>query len=85
MSMEKDMGGVAGIGSMYGVMKEDSGYSYRAIVLINKEGVLVSRILSILPIGSEKEESNEEVKRLVKTDNTCRYCLQMSNLGREEE
>jgi alkyl hydroperoxide reductase subunit AhpC len=91
MSLEKDKGGVAGIkfvppegkegqiGSMYGVMKEDSGYSNRAMVLINKEGVLVPRILSNPPIGSEKEESNEEVKytikdipeKTVKTDNIC--------------
>ena len=39
------------IGSMYGVMKEDSGYSNRAMVLIDKEVVVVSRIMSILPIG----------------------------------
>ena len=61
MSLEKDKGGVAGIkfvppkgkegqlGSMYRVMKEDSGYSNRAMVLINKEGVVVSRILSNPP------------------------------------
>ena len=57
------MGGDAGIGSMYGVMKEDSGYYNRAMVLIDKEVVVVSRIMSNLPIGSEKEESNEEVKQ----------------------
>ena len=39
---------------MYGVM-EDSGYSYRAMVLIDNEGVVVDRILSNLPIDSEKE------------------------------
>ena len=60
-------------------MKEDSGYSNRAMVLIDKEVVVVSRIMSNLPIGSEKEESNEEVKytikdipeKTVKTDNIC--------------
>ena len=63
MSLDKDKGGVAGIkfglvedkeghiSSMYGVMREDSGYSFRAMVLIDREGVVVSRILSDLPIG----------------------------------
>ena len=94
MSLEKEKGGVAGIkfvppegkegqiGSMYGVMKEVSGYSNRSMVLIDKEGMVVSRILSNPPIGSEKEESNEEVKytikdipeKTVKTDNICGYC-----------
>ena len=50
-----------------------------AMVLIDKDVEVVSRILSNLPIGSEKEESNEEVKytikdipeKTVKTDNIC--------------
>jgi len=63
LSTDKEQGGVAGskirlvedkegaIGHMYGVMKEDSGYAYRAIVLIDKNGFIISRTVSDLPIG----------------------------------
>merc|ERR1711970_460524 len=63
LSSDKEQGGVAGIrvglvedkegeiGHMYGVMKEGSGYTYRAIVLINRAGMVLSRSVSDLAIG----------------------------------
>ena len=63
LSLSKEQGGVAGIrlglvedkdgeiGSKYGVMREGSGYSYRAMVLIDKEGMIIFRSVSDLSIG----------------------------------
>ena len=45
------------IGSMYGVMKGESGHSYRAMVLIDKEGVVISRKVSDLLIGCERQQT----------------------------
>ena len=47
---------------MYGVMKEESGYSYRAMVLIDKEGVVIFRTVSDLPIGCGITEALRLVK-----------------------
>jgi len=63
LSLNKEQGGVAGIrfglvedkdgeiGNKYGVMREGSGYSYRAMVLIDKEGMIIFRSVSDLSIG----------------------------------
>merc|ERR1719180_138670 len=49
------------IAKAYGVMREGSGYSFRAMVLINSEGVVVARQVGDLPSGLGAREA----KRLV--------------------
>ena len=39
------------IARSYGVQREDSGYSYRSMVVLDKEGLVVARMLVDLPIG----------------------------------
>ena len=63
LSLNKEQGGVAGIrfglvedkdgeiSHKYGVMREGSGYTYRAMVLIDKEGMIIFRSVSYLSIG----------------------------------
>jgi len=63
LSTDKEQGGVAGIsfglvvdkegeiGSKYGVLREGSGYTYRAMVLLDKEGIIIFRSVSDLPVG----------------------------------
>jgi len=86
LSLSKEQGGLAGIrfglvedkdgeiGLKYGVMKEGSGYTYRAMVLIDKEGVIIFRSVSDLPIGCGIGEAlmivkqANESKNLVKLD-----------------
>ena len=75
LSTDKEQGGVAGIrfalvedkdgeiGHKYGVMKEGSGYAYRAMVLIDKEGVIIFRSVSDLPIGCGIGEALKIVKQ----------------------
>ena len=81
-SVGREEGGVSGItfglvedrdgeiGSMYGVMKEESGYSYRAMVLIDKEGVVISRTVSDLPIGCGITEALRLMKGTRPVDTT---------------
>jgi len=75
LSVDKEQGGVEGIrirlvedkegeiGNMFGVMKEDSGYSYRAMVLIDKKGIIIFRAVSDLPIGCGISGALEIVKK----------------------
>merc|ERR1712142_739453 len=75
LSVDKEQGGVAGIrirlvedkegeiGNMFGVMKEDSGYSYRAMIIIDRKGVIIFRAVSDLPIGCGISGALEIVKK----------------------
>ena len=63
------------ISRIYGVMKEGSGYSYRAMVLIDKKGVVICRMLSDLPIGC----GINETLRLLKARDTNE-----DNIGQNE-
>ena len=47
---------------MYGVMRKDSGYSYRAMVLIDREGMVLCRMVSDLSIGCGITEALRLVK-----------------------
>ena len=76
LSLDKEQGGVKGlriglvedktgdIGHMYGVMKEDGGYTYRAIVIIDSEGMVLSRSVSDLPIGCGIKEALRIIRKL---------------------
>merc|ERR1719481_987519 len=80
LSMDKEQGGVAGIrirlvddkegeiGNLFGVMKEDSGYSYRAMILIDKKGFIIFRAVSDLPIGCGISGALEIVKKANEND-----------------
>ena len=50
----------------YGVLSENSGYSYRSMVLLDTAGVVVARMVMDLPIGLGVMEA----LRLIKTTNT---------------
>ena len=96
LSTHKHEGGVEGvkiglvedkegfIGKSYGVQKENSGYSYRSMVLLDTAGVVVARMVMDLPIGlgmmealrlieanndQVMEESTLPVKQFRKVDN----------------
>ena len=80
LSMDKELRGVAGIrirlvddkegeiGNLFGVMKEDSGYSYRAMILIDKKGFIIFRAVSDLPIGCGISGALEIVKKANEND-----------------
>ena len=66
----KEEGGVAGINLVegkevdisHGMVREDSGYSYRAMVLIARMREVLSRVVSDLPIGCGKNDALRMVK-----------------------
>jgi len=84
LSLSKEQGGVAGIriglvedkdgeiGHKYGVMKEGSGYTYRAMVLIDKEGVIIFRSVFDLPIGCGIGEALMIVKQVNQAKNSVK-------------
>ena len=57
------------IARSYGVQREDSGYSYRSIVVLDKEGLVVARMLVDLPIGLGVKEALRIVKDTNKSQN----------------
>jgi peroxiredoxin (alkyl hydroperoxide reductase subunit C) len=57
------------IARSYGVQREDSGYSYRSMVVLDKEGLVVARMLVDLPIGLGVKEALRIVKDTNKSQN----------------
>ena len=57
------------IARSYGVQREDSGYSYRSMVVLDKEGLVVARMLVDLPIGLGVKEALRIVKDTNKSEN----------------
>ena len=54
------------IASKYGVMKKDTGYTYRAYFIIDNEGVVRARVVGDLPVGLGIEEIPKKVAALQK-------------------
>ena len=75
VSAAKEDGGVGGldiplvedregkIGEAFGVMRDESGYSFRAIVLLDKNGIVVFRSLTDLPVGVGVSGALDMVKK----------------------
>ena len=63
LRLVEDMQG--SIAKSYGVQRDNSGYSYRAMVLVGMDGVVVARMVMDLPIGLGMEDA----LRLVKATN----------------
>merc|ERR1719489_239592 len=51
-------------------MKEGSGYTYRAIVLIDRAGIVISRSVSDLPIGCGISEALRIIRRANRKEET---------------
>lgn len=77
LSLPKEKGGISGItyplvsdlnksiAKDFGVLKEDEGIAYRALFLIDKEGVVRHQLINDLPLGRSVEEAIRTLDALI--------------------